>query len=431
MSKINLFQDLVPSLRKANLATLSLTRQFFGSEAESIDSLCQMIMESDGEYSSLVIANRILATYENLDDVGRNEFFTLLCSEYDLDVDAVAERLERYRHHPDARALEALSQAVEPRRQALFRLLNMVPDGTARLVRMREHLLGIIKTHPELARIDVDLRHLFASWFNRGFLVMQPIDWTTPAHILEKIIAYEAVHEIGSWRELRNRLEPQDRHCFAFFHPAMGDEPLVFVEVALTNAMTDRIVQILDVDRERVDPHRATHAIFYSISSCHRGLSGVSFGNFLIKQVAISLRQQFPLLKKFATLSPVPGFRKWLEQQDEDTARELLVEQSDIADSKALAARHQKLLEHAAKYFLNAKTPGSEPLDPVARFHLKNGAELNRLNPDADSSTKSINQSLGLMVNYVYDLARVESNHELYMQQNRIVCSSQIRKLAG
>ena len=285
---------------------------------------------------------------------------------------------------------------------------------------MREHLLVSAREIPDLGRLDVDFRHLFSSWFNRGFLVLQPVDWTTPAHILEKIIAYEAVHEIRNWNELRRRLEPDDRHCYALFHPVMEDEPLVFVEVALTADMPAHINAILDVDRRPVVPEEATHAVFYSISNCHRGLDGISLGNFLIKQVASSLRMRFPSLRSFATISPAPGFRRWLETRPAEEGG--LPPPGDRAPPETL-------LPLAARYLLEARLPDGRPLDPVARFHLKNGARVERLNAGADPSPKGLEQSLGLMVNYVYDLGRVEENHENYMKNRKVTSSGQVRRL--
>lgn len=416
---MNLLSQWWPGLLDSGWRSSPLARRLLGSDETDIETLCAMMMDSDGDYSSLLIAERILDAYESLDDAGRLEFFTLLSERYDLDADATAEFAREYALDPSLESLRKLTQAAEPRRQELFRRINLSPGGTRRLVKMREHLLAISREHPQLQRIDADFRHLFGSWFNRGFLSLQPVDWTTPAHILEKIIAYEAVHEIQSWNELRRRLEPADRHCYAFFHPAMGDEPLVFVEVALTDSMPVRIGDILERGREPMDPGHASHAVFYSISNCHRGLAGVSFGNFLIKQVATSLKQRFPTLKSFVTLSPAPGFVRWLGS-DESTAA--------LADPER-AVEAETLLPLAARYYLQAKNASGEPEDPVARFHLKNGARLEQINPGADPSEKGLRQSLGLMVNYVYDLARVEENHEEYMKDHTVVSSSQIRKL--
>jgi malonyl-CoA decarboxylase len=284
-----------------------------------------------------------------------------------------------------------------------------------------------MRENPELKKIDTDFHHLFNAWFNRGFLLMEPLDWTTPAHILEKIIAYEAVHEIESWSELRSRLEPADRYCYGFFHPSMEDEPLVFVEVALTDQVPRGIGEILRRDPASEAPENPSCAIFYSISTCHRGLAGVSFGNFLIKQVATSLKLRFPQLKTFSTISPAPGFRRWLELQAEarDDITSLLAE----FDAEADEGRREELEKFAAVYFLEQKNDRNEPLDPVARFHLKNGAILERINMLGNPSDKGMERSLGTMVNYVYDLSKVEENHEEYVRNNRIIASAQVKKL--
>ena len=389
-----------------------------------------MMMASDGEFSSMLISDRILDAFEKLDHDQTVGFFQHLNNNFDIDLDQLKLALESYTEETNAANLKKLTTIAEPARQELFRRLNLAPGGTRRLVKMREKLLRLTKKNPELGRMDIDFRHLFNSWFNRGFLVMQPIDWQTPAHILDKIIAYEAVHEIGSWRELRNRLAPGDRHCYAFFHPAMEDEPLVFVEVALTHQIPEKIEEILSPERQEVDPNEAGCAIFYSISNCHSGLAGVSFGNFLIKQVATNLQQRFPNLKKFSTISPIPGFRKWLQSQAEaDTNVAGLLDQiNQNEDDLSTNGFSAGLTTMAARYFLEQKNSRNEPIDPVARFHLKNGAYLERINAQSDLSKKGQQQSFGMMVNYVYDLSKVEENHENYMKEHRIACSSQIRK---
>ncbi|MCP4430116.1 MAG: malonyl-CoA decarboxylase [Gammaproteobacteria bacterium] len=424
---MKIFQELIPSLRLVNWAPSSIRKHLFGEESQSITELCRMMMDSDGEYSSLLLAERILNAFEKLDEEGQSGFYELLNAEYDLDIDLLQSVLKDYQQLPDAKNLYHLTQVAEPGRQELLRRINLAQEGTRRLVKIREGLLKRIKQHPELKRSDNDFRHLFNSWFSRGFLLMQPIDWTTPAHILEKIIAYEAVHEIGTWSELRSRLEPRDRYCYAFFHPSMEDEPLVFVEVALSMNIPINISEVLNIEREEIDPEEASCAIFYSISNCHAGLAGVSFGNFLIKQVATSLKQRFPQLKKFATISPAPMFRSWLQAQAVANPEiATLVEQCKQELNEIV---HERLRQQAARYYLHEKNSRNEPFDPVARFHLKNGAILDRINPAADYSEKGLQQSFGLMVNYVYDLARVEDNHENYMKNHQIVCSSQVSKV--
>jgi malonyl-CoA decarboxylase len=386
-----------------------------------------MMMDSDGEYSSLLLSERILNAYEKLNQEERLDFFNLLRTEYDVDVDDINAAARTYERDSNAENLLHLTAAAEPGRQELLRRINLVSGGTRRLVKMREHLLTAMRENPELKKIDTDFHHLFNAWFNRGFLLMEPLDWTTPAHILEKIIAYEAVHEIESWSELRSRLEPADRYCYGFFHPSMEDEPLVFVEVALTDQIPRGIGEILCRDPATEAPENPSCAIFYSISNCHRGLAGVSFGNFLIKQVATSLKLRFPQLKTFSTISPAPGFRHWLELQAEerDDATSLLAE----FDAQADEDLQDDLGKFAAVYFLEQKNGRNQPVDPVARFHLKNGAILERINILGNPSDKGMERSLGTMVNYVYDLSKVEDNHEEYVRNNRIIASAQVKKL--
>jgi malonyl-CoA decarboxylase len=384
-------------------------------------------MESDGEYSSLLLAERILNAYEKLDDDRRLEFFGTLLEDYDIDVPEIKAAIADYERNPEADTLLRITSASEPRRQELLRRINLAPGGTGRLVKMREHLLRALRGNPQLKKIDTDFHHLFNSWFNRGFLVMEPLDWTTPAHILEKIIAYEAVHEIESWSDLRSRLEPDDRYCYGFFHPAMGDEPLVFVEVALTDQVPRGIGEILRRDAAGDRPENPSCAIFYSISNCHRGLAGVSFGNFLIKQVATSMKMRLPQLKTFATISPAPGFRGWLTSAAaEDAELAQLLQEFGVDANEELCAQLEKV---AARYFLQEKNGSGEPLDPVARFHLKNGARLERINILGDPAQKSMEKSLGTMVNYVYDLSRVEDNHEDYVRNNKVISSPQVRRM--
>jgi len=421
------FQDLMPTLRLSRWTPTILRKHLLKEETETIESLCAMMMASDGEYSSLLLAERILSAYEKLNEEERIVFFTVLLNEFDIDIDEIKIATRNYERSPDAENLVRVTKTAEPRRQELLRRINLAPHGTRRLVKMRGHLLRLMRDSPELKKIDTDFHHLFNAWFNRGFLVMEPIDWTTPAHILEKIIAYEAVHEIENWSELRSRLEPSDRYCYGFFHPSMEDEPLVFVEVALTEQIPRSIGEILGRDPESGAPENPSCAVFYSISNCHEGLAGVSFGNFLIKQVATSLQLRFPQLKTFSTISPAPGFRRWLEleAQDDDGIASLLAEFSGEADEDM----RDKLQKLAASYFLEQKNSRNEPLDPVARFHLKNGAILERINILGNPADKGMARSLGTMVNYVYDLSRVEENHEEYVRKNKIICSSQVKKL--
>jgi malonyl-CoA decarboxylase len=424
---MQIFQDLMPSLRLGRWTPSVLRKHLLNEETESIASLCQMMMESDGEYSSLLLAERILTAYEALSEAQRIDFFNVLFDDYDIDIEEVKAAIDKYEAKPNAHNLVRLTTVSEPRRQELLRRINLSANGTRRLVKMREHLLTAMRDHPQFKRIDTDFHHLFNAWFNRGFLVMEPLDWTTPAHILEKIIAYEAVHEIESWSELRRRLEPADRYCYGFFHPSMGDDPLVFVEVALTDHIPSSIGEILQREDDTELPENASCAIFYSISNCHRGLAGVSFGNFLIKQVATSMKLRFPQLKTFSTISPAPGFRNWLDSAAAQ-GKELTGIASDFGADASEQVRN-KLEKVAAQYFLQQKNDRGKPLDPVARFHLKNGAILERINILGNPSAKGMKDSLGTMVNYVYDLSKVEHNHENYVRSDKVICSTQVKKL--
>jgi len=409
---------------------------------EALAGHCADLLSSKGEATGVALAARILEGYGQLDNDGRRAFFDYLGTGYDPDPEAVAAAASAYAAEQSTEALAYLLEITEPRRHELLRRLNLAPNGTRQLVAMRADLLALYRDAPEFARIDADFRHMLSSWFNRGFLVMRHIDWDTPAAILEKIIAYEAVHEIDSWEELRRRIAPDDRRCFAFFHPSMPDEPLVFVEVALTRAIPGSIQDVLAPERDQVTPGEATTAVFYSISNCQSGLKGVSFGAFLIKQVAEDLSRDLPKLDTFVTLSPAPGLARWLEAEakrdpDLPAARAMaLAETPDWrSDEKREADLQALLLPLTAFYFAEAKRPGkdgnAQPPDPVARFHLGNGAELLDIHWLGDTSEKGLAQSFGIMVNYLYDLDKIEVNHEAYASEGKIAASRKVRNLAA
>jgi malonyl-CoA decarboxylase len=305
---------------------------------------------------------------------------------------------------------------------------------------MREQLIDALDHRDDLEVVDNDFLHLLTSWFNRGFLVLRKIDWSTPANLLEKIIRYEAVHAIRDWNDLRARIDSPDRRCYAFFHPALVDEPLIFVEVALTRGIPEAIDPILSAKRQAVELERTNTAVFYSISNCQRGLAGVSFGHFLIKQVVEEVSREMPRLSTFVTLSPAPNFAEWLKRErateasvalgDDDRAALAALDRPDWWQSEEAAeAVHEPLLRAAGWYYLRARTPAGTPLDSVARFHLGNGARLERLNFLADTSERALKQSHGLMVNYLYDLEDIEKNHEAYAQQRAVVAASSVARL--
>ncbi len=379
------------------------------------------------------MATETVASFNALNEAGKNEFFDLLVKKFAPNPQAVGKAGADFEQDPTPQNLERLRQAVQAPRQDLFHLLNMAPEGTATLVRMRGHLLRGADEHPEWAGAADDLAHLFLSWFNRGFLELHRIDWNTSAAMLEKLIRYEAVHEIQGWSDLRRRLEA-DRRCYAFLHPALPDEPIVFIEVGLTHGMEGRIQSLVDPELNIGDAQSADCAMFYSITNCHAGLTGVPFGSFLIKQVVEELSRELPKLRRFATLSPVPGFRRWLATQPELAKLNKHVTNPSWSEDRFGREAVRDQLEAACAYYLiHAKKGGKvegKPLDPVARFHLRNGASLDRINWLGDPSSNGLKQSAGLMVNYVYRLREVERNHESYTKEFRVVASSRVDALA-
>lgn len=441
MSGTSFFSDMLQTITDRGRKLLSFgPRTPLISGSSNIDRLCELLLTSRGEASGMALAAQILQHWSRLDEKGQRDFMLLLFEKFGPDETKLDAAIQTYQTDRTPRAVLELHQAAEPRRQELIRRLNLAPNGISTLVNMRECLLALKVKTPELEAVDADFSHLFASWFNRGFLILRPIDWSTPAHILEKIIRYEAVHEIGDWDELRRRLAPADRRCFAFFHPQLSDDPLIFVEVALTKTIPEAISDVLDETRAPIPAQDAKTAVFYSISNCQVGLRGISFGNFLIKQVVEDLRRDFPNLDTFVTLSPVPGFANWLSKEKQFEHSELLTTEDkkalEILDEPGWAndpaletAAKEILLPLAARYFLNAKTPDGRPLDPVSRFHLGNGARLERINFLADRSDRAMRQAYGLMVNYLYKLDDIEANHEAFAQRNEIVSAPPIRKL--
>ena len=393
--------------------------------------ICRALLAESGEYASTALTHDALAAYEALDEQGREMFFDALARDYSPAPEDVIRAATAYQQDPSPARLGELQSIVEPARQELFRRLNMVKGGTAALVGMRKTLLKGLRSHKHWQVIDDDLRHLLRSWFNRGFIQLERIDWHTSAMVLEKLIEYEAVHAIRGWWDLRRRLEG-DRRCFAFFHPQLPNEPIIFIEVALTRGMSAQVQPLIDKGSPVGSPLEADCAMFYSITNCQEGLRGISFGNLLIKQVAEELKREFPHLRRFATLSPIPGFRGWLERaRINGEHAPLLTRLGDAAwhVGEVPESLQKLLLQLCAYYLLNVKQD-EEPLDPVARFHLGNGAALERLNWMGDTSETGIARSAGLMANYVYWLADVERNHEAYFREHEIVASPAIERLA-
>lgn len=405
-----------------------------------VDVLGRALLSEKGEASGVALAALFVERYQQLDSDQKVGFFRLLAEEFGPDEAATGRALAALNDNAsDPAGLSGLHYAAEPRRQELLRRINMAPGGIAALVEMRSDLLDAMDAEPDLTVVDADFQHLFRSWFNRGFLVLRRIDWQTPASTLEKIIEYEAVHAIDGWDDLRRRVDAPDRRLYAFFHPALADGPLIFVEVALTRDSPTSIQEILAEDREPIAEDDVSTAVFYSISNCQRGLRGVSFGSFLIKQVVDDLRRELAQLRSFVTLSPIPGFRRWLH--DEAAVDEtVLTDQDRLILDRLASGDPLTVLETdgdvkkaitglASHYLVRAKAGDGRPTDPVARFHLGNGARLDRLNWLADTSAKGIAESYGIMVNYRYVTEEIEANHEAFAKRGDVAASSSVRRL--
>ena len=437
---VSFLQELLNTVAEQGRQLLPRSLRTTGPE-EAIFELVRALVSGRGEASGVVLAREILAHYRALGPDQRRAFFRFLAETLKPDAGKVRARAEAFLAEPTDGRLAELTESVESPRLEFFRRLNLAPGATAEIVAMRRDLLRQPKAEPSLAGVDRDLMHLLQSWFNRGFLVLRRIDWQTPAAILEKIIAYEAVHEIQGWDDLRRRLEPSDRRCFAFFHPSLVDEPLIFVEVALTDDVPHSIQAVLgEAPKRGEDAAQPTTAVFYSISNCQEGLRGISFGNFLIKQVVEELAKELPSLKTYVTLSPVPHFARWLDRMladdvgailrsDDRVALQMLADPGWIDDAEEEEALKGVLLPLAAHYFFAAKSPDARPVDPVARFHLGNGARLERINWLGDVSEKGLREAHGLMVNYRYDLKEIEKNHEAYANNGTVAASRPVRTL--
>jgi malonyl-CoA decarboxylase len=403
-------------------------------DAERAIERCHVLLSDRGEVSGERLANEALAAYEALNGPSLDAFFTCLTHQFAPAPEAIAGALEAARKHPSPEALAALQVAMDPPRRELFRRLNLARGGTAALIEMRRRVLGGLGSRPEWAGISADLEHLLRSWLNGGFLELRRIDWHTPTPILENLIKYEAVHRVRDWADLRRRLQ-DDRRCFGFFHPSLPHDPLIFTELALTGELSARIQPILDPDSPVLDRKSRSFAVFYSISSCHDGLRGISFGNSLIRRVVDTLRHEYPRLRTFGTLSPIPGFRNWLAQAAKNgdgaaaAVSAVLADSNSFADAARSDEMGRTLLPLCATYLLTAKR-GEEPADPVARFHLGNGARLERINWLGDMSPAGVARSGSLTANYLYRLSDVERNHRVYARDRRVVASRQVHLMA-
>jgi malonyl-CoA decarboxylase len=417
-----------------------LGRQYFDRSAndtvlEDTRRLCHDLLSGRGEASGTALAREVVTLFREMEGPDRVAFLQMLNNEFSYNPIDLRAAATTYADEPSAENYQSLRSTVEAPRMELLRRMNMAPGGTGAILIMREFLLQLLSERPDLIPLDTDFRHLFSSWFNRGFLQFERIEWRTPAAILEKLIAYEAVHAIKGWDDLRRRLA-NDRRCFAFFHPALADEPLIFVEVALTRGLAHRIQPLLDAPIERPEEEDFNTAIFYSISNCQLGLAGISFGNLLIKQVVDAISAELPAISNFATLSPIPGFCRWLEQRltndppDFLTPEEIdLLKQPDWVENEVLRQSLKKNLMRLCARYLTQVSKRGHAYDPVARFHLGNGASIERINWAGDLSAKGLHQSAGLMVNYRYAPDQIVGNHEAYVSGGKIASSPKVRAL--
>lgn len=435
------------SAGRRSLDTLSLSPDLNDADREELKVWMDACLSDEGgEVAARAKAAALGRSFLGLNEQGRIRFLSFLSENYAIDETRVNEMIEDWQNSQGEARLScanALRDALEPARMKLLTQFNELPEGVKFLVDMRAELLALRKSHPELKPLENDLKRLLTSWFDVGLLQLERITWQSSAELLEKLIAYEAVHEIQSWTDLKNRLD-SDRLCFAFFHPNMPNEPLIFVEVALVNGLSDNVQHLLDISAPVEDPNNADTAIFYSISNAQRGLAGISFGNFLIKRVVKLLRAEFPQLKQFSTLSPIPGFCRWLKQMGQ--ASDFSLVNADQWQwlkpalavefmSVALTAEQEELLQNLAAYYLAKarRANGSDgsfslAIDPVAHFHLSNGAKIERINWMADSSPNGMKQSIGMMVNYLYELPDIETNSRKYSEQGTVVLSGKIQK---
>lgn len=420
---------------------------------ETLTELCHRLIAGRGEASNIALAREILQRFEALDEDDKTAFFMTLAEDFGPDPERLIAAANAF-SNAQPETLLRLLEVAEPPRQELFRRLNMAPNGTAILVSMRAQLLNRLPDIPLLLSVDADFRHLLGSWFNRGFLGLQKIDWRSPAIVLEKVMHHESVHAIKGWDDLHRRLA-DDRRCFGFFHPALPEQPLIFVEVALTRGMSAKIAGLIDPQAPLNDPYSADTAMFYSINNALEGLRGISFGNFLLKQVLSELGAELPNLQQFATLSPMPRFATGLRSlltgeaagwpveavdgllSDHQTVLQEctqqvrptyairdLIQQASPAHEAVLVAPLTRL---ALLYLADLKQ-GNNCFDPVADFHLANGAILERINIYADRSAHGERQSHSVMVNYRYDPEQVVANHEAFVREGRVVMSKALQR---
>lgn len=411
------------------------TGRLRGTAIQKLMGLCEDLISHKGLASGLALARQVVNRYSLLSQKQKLRFFIELNKKTGPDFKVIQSAAANFSKSQNDENLKLLTESIKSKRRKLFSRMIMAPDGAKAIVSLREDLLDFLPSHPELTGMDDDVKSLLKSWFNPGFLLLRRIDWNTEAAILEKIIQYEAVHDIYNWSDLKQRLT-KDRRCFAWFHPSLEDEPLIFVEIALTRGISSSIQEIFNTNHEM--SRQPDTAIFYSINNCQKGLKSIPLGNFLIKFVVMQLSMDVPTIKTFSTLSPVPGFAKWLEAElksgksefidaDDIDILKLSGDATWLKHAKKRKALEKPLMKACATYLLSAKR-NDKPLDVVARFHFGNGAQLYRLNWMGNTSTHGMEESCGIMVNYLYDPKQIESNHEAYVQKGELSVSKSVNK---
>ena len=406
------------------------------NDLESIISLCDDLISNKGAAFGITVARDITDLYQTLSPEKKLLFFKKINEKFRPNHTKVTEAIDLYKTEQNDKNLFKLFITSEGQRRELFRRMNMSPNGISTIVSLREDLLKILNENKELKPLDNDLRELFKSWFNPGFLKLAKITWDTKAAVLEKIIQYERVHKIKDMNELKRRLG-EDRRFFSYFHPALDDEPIIFVQVALTNGLGKSIQEIMKPSAEGAKKYDT--ATFYSISNCQEGLSRVTLGNFLIKRVVYEIQEELPNIKNFGTLSPIPGFRDWFTTLDEKIIQNILgkipynnvsfLKSSDlkVGDGR-IVSNKQAIIKLVAHYLMNEKNKKGLPINDVCRFHLGNGAIIDDININANVSEVGLNRSFGVMVNYLYELKNIEKNHEDYINNKKIIISDKLKK---
>ena len=406
------------------------------NDLDSIISLCDDLISHKGAAFGITVARDITELYQSLSSENKLLFFKKINDKYKPSFTNVNEAIENYTKSQNENTLSDLFKVSEGKRRELFRRMNMAPNGTAIIVALREDLLKILKDNKELSALDNDLRHLFRAWFNPGFLKLAKITWDTKAAVLEKIIKYERVHQMKDMNELKRRLG-EDRRFFSYFHPALEDEPIIFVQVALTKGLGKSIQELMNPSNDEKKTYDT--ATFYSISNCQEGLSRVTLGNFLIKRVVYEIQEELPHIKNFGTLSPIPGFSEWFTYLEEPKIKSILanLKNQDVSFLRSqdlklgdvrIIENKEALIKLVAHYIVNEKNQQGLPVNDVSRFHLGNGAIVEDIVINANVSEQGFKRSYGMMVNYLYELKNIEKNHEDYMNNNKVIVSDKIKK---